>query len=97
MWDEEASGGGRTRQMEAVSDEALVLEMRARAGLDAGGKAGRDLWIDARHGVIALTGVVETKEERAVLSVLARTISGCVGVENHLLVRSHPPGVQDAV
>ena len=76
------------QQAEADSDRALVLEMRARAGLDRGQPAHLDLWIDAREGVIALIGVVDTKEERAVLGVLARTISGCTGVENHLLVRA---------
>ena len=38
--------------------------------------------------MIALTGLVESAEERAALSTMARAVAGCKGVENHLLVNS---------
>ena len=38
--------------------------------------------------MIALTGLVDSAEERAALSTMARAVAGWKGVENHLLVKS---------
>ena len=52
----------------------------------------RSLWIDAKHGVIMLFGMVDSEEEETALGVMAQTIPGCKGVENNLFPRSLLPG-----
>jgi osmotically-inducible protein OsmY len=61
--------------------------MKARLALEAW-VCNRGIWIDARDGIIALVGVVNSGAERATLARMAEAIDGCKGIENHLLVKS---------
>lgn len=70
----------------ALSDADLVVEMQGRIEREPQ-ISNRGIWIDAKDGVIALTGLVADAQERAALGALARAIAGCKGVENHLLPR----------
>ncbi len=74
----------------ARSDADLIAEMQRRIER-APWISNRDIWIDAKDGVIALTGLVVSAEERAALGTMARAIAGCKGVENHLLPREKFP------
>jgi osmotically-inducible protein OsmY len=72
------------------SDAELVAEMRARMG--------RERWIspfavgvEARDGVISLRGLASSDAERAALTVMARGIEGCRGVENHIGLTASVP------
>ncbi len=69
------------------TDADLTADMRARLGRQAW-VADRGIWVEAREGMIALVGVVNSETEKAVLATMAKEIDGCRGVENHLLVRS---------
>jgi CBS domain-containing protein len=42
--------------------------------------------VEAAHGVIRLTGVVKSPAERSALVAMARSVPGCTGVENRLVV-----------
>ncbi len=69
------------------ADADLLAEMKARLAREAWVR-NRGIWIDARDGIIALVGVVNSGVERAALARMAEAIDGCKGIENHLLVKS---------
>jgi osmotically-inducible protein OsmY len=73
--------------VEIRADADLMAEMKARLALEAW-VCNRGIWIDARDGIIALVGVVNSGAERAALARMAEAIDGCKGIENHLLVKS---------
>jgi hypothetical protein len=68
-----------------VSDVALECLMQERLQ--------QELWtsrhgvtVGAAHAVIRLTGIVACSAERSALVAMARSIPGCAGVEDRLLV-----------
>jgi CBS domain-containing protein len=69
------------------TDAELSQEMRHRLAAEDWVST-RALGIDARQGVISLYGLVDTDEEQAALTLMARSIPGCTGVENHLVPKS---------
>jgi CBS domain-containing protein len=78
----------RTRR--ARTDAELVAEMKNRLAAEAWVSRGH-LWIEASNGVIRISGLVDTEEQRAAIGVMAHTIEGCVEVENSLITRSQLP------
>jgi hypothetical protein len=70
-----------------ASDAELVAEMRTRLRQEPW-VTNRDLWVDARAGVLFLAGLVESEGERAALGIMARAIPGCIGVENETFPRT---------
>ncbi len=72
---------------EIRADADILAEMKARLAREAWVR-NRGIWIDARDGIIALVGVVNSGVERAALARMAEAIDGCKGIENHLLVKS---------
>ncbi len=74
-----------------LSDGELVQAMRARLAAEDW-VTNRGLGIDARAGVLHLYGLVEGEEEKAALSIMARSIDGCRGVENGLVTRTQLRG-----
>lgn len=72
---------------EARTDADLVADMQDQLAQEEW-VSNRTLWIDARNGVIALSGLVANEEERAALETMARAIAGCKGVEDHLIPRT---------
>jgi CBS domain-containing protein len=69
-----------------TTDPELVDEMRRR--IDAEPWASRHrIHVAAHHGVLELDGLVICEAERAGLTAMARTISGCAGVKDRLIVR----------
>jgi CBS domain-containing protein len=82
-----AAGSGGARP-----DPDLVQAMRTRLA-DEDWVSSRGLGVEASHGVLRLSGLVETEAEKAALGMMARTIPGCTGVENGLVpmsqLRSH--------
>jgi hypothetical protein len=80
-------GRGGMSPRASVADADLVEAMHCR--LRTGRWAPRRLFhVVARHGVIELDGLVHTNEERATLVAMARSIPGCVDVEDRLVVQS---------
>jgi osmotically-inducible protein OsmY len=73
------------------TDADLVGEMKARLAREAW-VSNRGIRVDARDGIIALVGVVNSEVEKAALAAMARQIDGCTGIENHLLARSKGRG-----
>jgi CBS domain-containing protein len=69
------------------TDAELIQEMRRRMA-DEDWVSSRALGIEARQGVLSLSGLVDSDEEKAALTIMARTIPGCTGVENHLVSKS---------
>jgi hypothetical protein len=69
------------------TDAELVAEMKTRLGQEPW-VSNRGLWIEATKGVLFLAGLVENDEERAALQIMARSIPGCVGVDNHAFPRT---------
>ena len=72
---------------ENCTDTDLIVKLKARLAQEAW-VSNRGIWVDARDGIIALVGVVNSEEEKAALAMMARRVNGCTGVENHLLVKS---------
>ena len=66
----------------ARTDAELVAEMKTRLR-DEPWVTNRGLWVQATNGVLFFAGLVENEEEQAALGITARSIPGCVGVENH--------------
>jgi CBS domain-containing protein len=70
-----------------VSD--VELERAMREGIEQEAWASRHpLTVEAVDGVIRLTGVVASPVERAALLAMARSVAGCAGVEDRLIVLS---------
>jgi CBS-domain-containing membrane protein len=68
------------------ADSELVAEMQDRMAQEA--------WIsklhptvEARDGIVALWGIVDGDAEKAALATMARSIPGCKGVADRLIVR----------
>jgi osmotically-inducible protein OsmY len=47
--------------------------------------------VEARDGVIWLSGLANSDAERAALTTMARAIEGCHGVENHMDLTTSVP------
>jgi osmotically-inducible protein OsmY len=65
-----------------ATDAELVAEMKNRLHQEPW-VTNRGLWVQATDGVLFFAGLVESEEEQAALEIMARTIPGCTGVENH--------------
>jgi CBS domain-containing protein len=69
--------------------EDAELEHSMREGIEKESWASRHpITVEALHGVIRLTGVVATPVERSALLAMGRSLDGCAGVEDRLIVRS---------
>ena len=64
------------------TDAGLVAEMKNRLATEAW-VSNRGLWVEAANGVLFLSGLVADEEEQRALETMARSIPGCVGVDNH--------------
>jgi osmotically-inducible protein OsmY len=73
------------------ADTDLITEMKARLAQEAW-VSNRRIWIAAKNGVISLFGMIDNKEEKTALGLMARTIAGCKGIENNLFPRTLLPG-----
>ena len=72
----------------ATVDDA-ELESSMRDGIERESWASRHpITVEASGGVIRLTGVVATPVERSALLAMARSLGGCAGVEDRLIVLS---------
>jgi CBS-domain-containing membrane protein len=74
-------------QASARTDAELVAEMKTRLHQEPW-VTNRGLCVGAAGGVLFLVGIVEDEEERTNLEIMARTIPGCTGVDNHTFPRS---------
>ena len=69
-------------------DKAVELEremrrrMRSESWLST-----QNILVRAERGVLSLQGLVDSEVERSALATIARAISGCRGVDVHLLRR----------
>ena len=68
-----------------VSDAQLVKEMTARMDREAW-ISSRTITVEAKDGVLALWGPVESETERSALETMARAIPGCRAVDNKTIV-----------
>lgn len=71
-------------------DSRLVSEMKARLSREPW-VSNRGIVIQASDGVLSLWGVVLTEAEKSALETMARSIEGCKGIENKLVVKSELP------
>ena len=71
----------------ARADAELVAEIKNRLAVEDW-VSNRSIHVQARQGVLSLSGLVDSEEEKAALTVMARTVEGCTGVENNLFPRS---------
>jgi CBS domain-containing protein len=71
-------------RMVMASDGALARTMRDRLEAEPWTPIG--IVVEARDGVIRLSGVAATDTERSALESMARAIPGCHGVDNHVIV-----------
>jgi hypothetical protein len=71
----------------ATDDAGLVAEMKNRLHHEPW-VTNRGLWVEAREGVLFLAGLVESEEEQAALELMARTIPGCLAVDNRTTPKS---------
>jgi CBS domain-containing protein len=69
------------------TDADLIQEMQRRLAAEYWVST-RALGIDAKNGVLSLYGLVDSDEEKAALTTMARAIPGCIGVENGLVPKS---------
>ncbi len=74
-------------QASARTDAELVAEMKTRLGQEPW-VSNRGLWVEATNGELFLAGLLENEEERTAITIMAHSISGCVGVENHTFART---------
>ena len=68
------------------SDIELEREMRRRMQAEPW-LSTQHILVRAEEGVVSLQGLVDSAVERAALATMARAISGCRGVDVHLLRR----------
>jgi CBS domain-containing protein len=68
------------------ADAGLAAEMRRRLATEEWISTSR-LSVEALHGVIWISGTVESEVERSAIETMARAVEGCRGVTNGLAVR----------
>jgi CBS domain-containing protein len=76
----------------AVSDQELASAMKSRLKREPW-VSNRNIAIRADNGIIGMFGLVESDPERSALETMARSIEGCRGVDDQLVVRAklaHP-------
>jgi CBS-domain-containing membrane protein len=71
----------------ARTDAELVADMKTRLHEEPW-VTNRALWVEAANGILFFSGLVANQEEQAALDVMARSIPGCTGVENHTFPRT---------
>lgn len=74
------------RRAAPLSDAELAREMKDRLAREPW--ASQAIVIEARDGVLSLSGLVETAAEKSALETMARAIEGCKGVDSHLSVEA---------
>src|SRR5262249_48480539 len=79
-WESDTSEAG------FAADDQLVREMHEHIENEPW-LSGRAVHARAHQGVLELQGLVDSEAERAALRAMACAIPGCIGVEDHLLVR----------
>jgi len=75
-----------------VSDAQLAAVMRERLAQEPWA-SGIGVVVQAKAGVLALWGLLDSEAQQSALETMARTIPGVLGIESHLVVRSTVPYV----
>ncbi len=74
-------------QASARTDAELVAEMKTRLQQEPW-ISNRGLWVEATDGVLFLAGLIENEEERTAITIMARSIPGCVDVNNQTVPKT---------
>jgi CBS domain-containing protein len=70
-----------------ATDAELVEEMQRRLESESWASRYR-IHVMVHHGILELTGLVNSAAERAAILAMARSIPGCAGVEDYVMARS---------
>jgi CBS domain-containing protein len=86
-----ATAPPRTCACVTKSDQDLAAAMRARMA-DEPWAASANVVVDAHDGVLTLLGTAETDATKSALETMARSIGGCLSVNDQLVVQTpHAP------
>jgi hypothetical protein len=84
---DDTTGGASTAPQyasaDAISDPVIGGHIKAAILTDPG-MAGSDVSVNADHGVVTLTGTVNSQEQAAIASAHAQREDGVMRVDNHL-------------
>jgi hyperosmotically inducible protein len=73
---------------ETLTDPFITAKVKASLMTDPA-MSGADVSVNTDHGVVSLTGLVESQEQAAVASAHAQREDGVMRVDNHLAVNLH--------
>jgi osmotically-inducible protein OsmY len=78
----------KTDSAETSQDAALTAKVKSALATDVGARAASNITVEASHGVVRLSGFVDTQEmaERAV--VAAKKVAGIQTLKNDLRVKA---------
>lgn len=83
-----AEGGQSDRSMgEAVDDAAIVAKVKSGL-LSSSEVEGLDVNVDARNGVVTLSGTADTMAERSSAERIAKSADGVKSVDNKIVIKS---------
>jgi hyperosmotically inducible periplasmic protein len=75
---------------QAISDTSISTAVQTKLASDRLANFSR-VDVDSERGMVNLSGVVETEEQRARAERLAHQVEGVVGVNNHLQIKNRVP------
>ncbi len=81
-----AEDGIATTAGKAIDDAALVASVKAKL-LNSPDVEGLDVNVDAKNGVITLSGTADTTAERSSAEKLAKATDGVKSVDNRLVIK----------
>lgn len=70
---------------QAVTDSAITSKIKAQLAADQG-LSGFDIHVETNHGVVTLSGTVDSEGERANAAHIATSTDGVKGVTNNIKV-----------
>ncbi len=83
-----AEGGQSDRSMGEVVDDAAIVAKVKSSLLSSSEVEGLDVNVDARNGVVTLSGSADTMAERSSAERIAKTADGVKSVDNKIVIKS---------
>ena len=91
-----AEGGQSDRSMGEVVDDAAIVAKVKSSLLSSSEVEGLDVNVDARNGVVTLSGTADTMAERSSAERIAKSADGVKSVDNKIVIKSGADADADA-
>lgn len=90
-----ATGADSDRSMGETVDDATIVAKVKSSLLSSSEVEGLDVNVDARNGVVTLSGTADTMAERSSAERLAKSADGVKSVDNKIVIKSDSSDMSD--